>query len=400
MRAAAHALEQRHVDRDVVSGSRPWSEPWPRYGIVGLDTIASPSSGAAGAGIRREVLHRTPRTGAVQPTASAATSVSGTSARRGSEYVAIETSAPSARPTRSQSTAASDPVTAAFGPRSSPISSAAGCAGGCAENSTAAGRLLRRSERAAAVAAVDHHSSRRRQQRSGRRRAGERAEGRRRTRRAPRACVRRCPDARVATRSRRGRSRAPAGRGLAAPGRATARHGGRRAHRLRVAAGAGTRARAGAPRKRNTSDDEGRRDARTSEPGAQHRRALPAPSRTSRFVRFEPGRSSDAEFAMKTEPYRNGRSSMPRRRAACTSTGVMKTTEVSRLSTAVTPATSASIATRSARGGSRLEASRAPTASKSPSAAATEPIRSSPATSTNGGQACAGGGYDLIPKQN
>jgi hypothetical protein len=105
---------------------------------------------------------------------------------------------------------------------------------------------------------------------------------------------------------------------------------------------------------------------------------------TSRFVRFEPGRRSEAAFAMNTEPYRNGRSLNPRLRAACTSTGVRKTTAVSRLRTAVTAATSARSAVNRARAPRRVRASRTPTASKRPSAAATAPIRSMPATSTNG----------------
>jgi len=54
------------------------------------------------------------------------------------------------------------------------------------------------------------------------------------------------------------------------------------------------------------------------------------------------GRSSDAEFAMKTAPYRKGASGTPRRRAAWRRTGVMKTTAVSRLSTAVTAASTRS----------------------------------------------------------
>jgi hypothetical protein len=38
--------------------------------------------------------------------------------------------------------------------------------------------------------------------------------------------------------------------------------------------------------------------------------------RTIRLVRFEPGRSKDAALAMNTDPYRNGRSSSARLRAA------------------------------------------------------------------------------------
>jgi len=34
------------------------------------------------------------------------------------------------------------------------------------------------------------------------------------------------------------------------------------------------------------------------------------------LVRFDPGRSRDAEFAMKTAPYKKGASATPRRRAA------------------------------------------------------------------------------------
>ena len=110
-----------------------------------------------------------------------------------------------------------------------------------------------------------------------------------------------------------------------------------------------------------------------------------SPRRTSRLVRLEPGRRSEAALAMNTEPYRNGRSSSLRGRAACTSTGVRKTTDVLRLSTAVTAATRPSSASSRPLAPRRAWASRAPSASNNPSAAATAPMSSSPVTSTNGG---------------
>ena len=78
-------------------------------------------------------------------------------------------------------------------------------------------------------------------------------------------------------------------------------------------------------------------------PNVRERNVAPetcSPWRAIRFVRFEPGRKSDAEFAMNTLPYRNGSSSTPRARARCSSTGVRKNTDVSRFRTAVTPTTS------------------------------------------------------------
>ena len=51
-------------------------------------------------------------------------------------------------------------------------------------------------------------------------------------------------------------------------------------------------------------------------------------SSTNRFVRLDPGNSSDAELAMSNDPYRNGSSESPCRRAASTSTGVRKATDV------------------------------------------------------------------------
>ena len=70
------------------------------------------------------------------------------------------------------------------------------------------------------------------------------------------------------------------------------------------------------------------------------------------------------------------------------STGVRNTTAVSRLSTAVTAATSASSPAEQAAGAEPGAGEPRPGASNRPSAAATPPIRSSPATSTNGGQTC------------
>src|SRR5664279_467027 len=114
-----------------------------------------------------------------------------------------------------------------------------------------------------------------------------------------------------------------------------------------------------------------------------------SPERTSRFVRFDPGRNSEEALAMNTLPYRKGVASTPRRRAASTSTGVRKTTEVSRLSSAVTTATSAKHASSRTTGGPARRTSREAAASNRPSRPATSPISSSPATSTNGGHACA-----------
>ena len=62
-------------------------------------------------------------------------------------------------------------------------------------------------------------------------------------------------------------------------------------------------------------------------------------------MRFDPGSKSDAEFDMNMVPNKNAVSSAPSARAACRATGVMKTTDVSRLRTAVTRAT-APIVTR------------------------------------------------------
>jgi hypothetical protein len=63
------------------------------------------------------------------------------------------------------------------------------------------------------------------------------------------------------------------------------------------------------------------------------------PDSTSRFVRLLPGSSNDAALERKTQPYSRRSSLAPRRRAAPTSTGVRKATDVSRFRTTVTPAT-------------------------------------------------------------
>ena len=107
---------------------------------------------------------------------------------------------------------------------------------------------------------------------------------------------------------------------------------------------------------------------------------------TNRFVRLEPGSSSDAALAMSSAPSRNGSSATPRRRAVSTSTGVRKATDVSRLSTAVTTAASARSATSSTAGPPRTRAAAPAARSKVPSSLATQPISSNPATSTKGGQ--------------
>lgn len=64
--------------------------------------------------------------------------------------------APFRRATWSQRIADSEPVTARFGPRSSPSRSARGCAGSRADNKTAAGRLLIATAVPAAIHAVAH----------------------------------------------------------------------------------------------------------------------------------------------------------------------------------------------------------------------------------------------------
>jgi len=60
---------------------------------------------------------------------------------------------------------------------------------------------------------------------------------------------------------------------------------------------------------------------------------------TIRLVRLDPGNRTEAALAKKTARYKKAVSSVLRRRAASTRTGVRKATAVSRLSTAVTTAT-------------------------------------------------------------
>ena len=108
------------------------------------------------------------------------------------------------------------------------------------------------------------------------------------------------------------------------------------------------------------------------------------PDSTSRLVRFAPGRNREPALTMNTLPYRNGRSSRPRSRAACRS----NTTAVSRLSTAVVAATSrSSIENSTSPPPGRFDA-REPNARKRPSASARIPTSRRPATRTKGGQTC------------
>jgi hypothetical protein len=117
------------------------------------------------------------------------------------------------------------------------------------------------------------------------------------------------------------------------------------------------------------------------EPGTRSRAS------TRRFVRFDPGSRSDAAFDMNTHPYRNGRSSAPRLRAAASRIGVRKTTDVSRLRTTVTPATTPRRSQNRTRSDPPTRAIARPADTNTPSSAATAPISRRPATRTNGGQA-------------
>ena len=91
---------------------------------------------------------------------------------------------------------------------------------------------------------------------------------------------------------------------------------------------------------------------------------------------------------MNTTLNRNGSSWTPRWRAASTTTGVRKTTAVSRFSTAVTALTSSMLtsSTEAAEPGSR--SSRRPARANRPSAWAASPTSSRPVTSTKAGQTC------------
>src|SRR5579862_9726115 len=305
--------------------------------------------------------------------------------------------APFRRATWSQKMADSEPVTARFGPRSSPSSRARGCAGSRADSSTAAGRLLI----AIAVPAAIHAVAQRPVCASAVPIDVARASVPRPTATASSAASN---NGLAASTARRTPSRPATAAASPSPSTGTA---GRASTSTSTAAAAiATAPTPGRNGTRSTTRATGRDRSRrktsatntiviateTLHAGAR-RAANVVPdtcscARTIRFVRFAPGSSRDAEFAMNTAPYRNGPSASPRARAAWRSTGVRKTTAVSRFKTAVTRASTTSRPPSSATGPPGARATSAPASAKTPSRAATAPISSSPATSAKAGHAC------------